>query len=122
MIIPPEWLNEEAKGEWLRVLATGAVVEESDCSVFAAYCQNYARWMQAEKILEAEGTEVIIRDDKGNVKRVSASPQVGISRGALAAMLKAAGQLRLRANVTNDGRMEATAGCARSSTSENWFN
>lgn len=66
--------------------------------VLAAYCQNYARWQQAEKVLEEHGTEIIFRDDKGTVKSVSPSPQIGISTKALDRMLKAASQLGLRAN------------------------
>jgi P27 family predicted phage terminase small subunit len=116
---PPEWLADDAKAEWARMLSTGVTVPESDLNVFAAYCQNYARWKQAEKVLETEGSEIVLRDDKGNVKRVMASPHVGISRGALASMLKAASQLGLRANVTGDGTLEASQ---TSQAAADWFN
>jgi P27 family predicted phage terminase small subunit len=120
-IDPPAWLNADAKAEWFRVLASGFKPAAGvDHSVLAVYCQSFARWVQAEKILEEYGTEVIIRDDKGVVKSAGASPQIGISRGALDRMLKAAGQLGLRANLARAAGGEHAARTETAAASD-WF-
>lgn len=95
----PSWLNPDARQEWARLVASGYEPTVGESSTFAAYCQNFARWLQAEKVLEEHGTEIVLRDDKGNVKSVQVSPQVGISNKALDRMLKAAERLPFRANV-----------------------
>ena len=91
---PPEFLAEEAKAEWVRVLASHPV-GPGERAILAAYCQAWARWRQAESLIEKDGTEIVIRDDKGNVKMVLPSPHVGIAARACAQMLKAAGDIGL---------------------------
>ena len=47
----PKWLEDEAKKEWKRLakaLERMGVLSELDMAVFAAYCQAYGRWKQAE--------------------------------------------------------------------------
>lgn len=108
---PPDWLNEAARAEWTRVIGAGYRVSgPTDTSALAAYCQNYARWAQAERLLEEHGTEIVIRDDKGNVKSVSVSPQVGIAAKSLASMLKAAEALKLNPAGKFGGRFLCRAG------------
>lgn len=99
LAVCPTWLNAAAKEEWARIVESGFRPTASQESTFAAYCQNFARWVQAEKVLEEHGTEIVLRDDKGNVKSVSVSPQVGISNKALDRMLKSAEKLEFSANV-----------------------
>ncbi len=91
---PPEFLAEEAKAEWSRVLACHRV-GPGERAILAAYCQAWARWWQAESLIEKDGTEIVIRDDKGNVKMVLPSPHVGIAARACAQMVKAAAELGL---------------------------
>ena len=50
----PNWMDKEAKAEWMRILpilAEMQILSASDSSVIAGYCQNYSRWMKAERAL-----------------------------------------------------------------------
>ena len=54
----PAWLMPEAKTEWIRLsekLNQMGVLTEIDRSVFAAYCQSYARWKEAQEHINSEG-------------------------------------------------------------------
>ena len=54
----PYWLEEDAKVEWMRVapeLNRLGLLTRVDRAALAAYCQAYARWMAAEKVLTADG-------------------------------------------------------------------
>ena len=77
--------------------------------MLAAYCQSYARWVLAEQALELHGTEVVLRDDKGVVRSVAVSPQVGISNRSLDRMLKCAPMLGLTANIAKPGAAPAVS-------------
>jgi phage terminase small subunit len=65
-------------------------------STLAAYCQSFARWVAAERLIEEHGTEIVLRDDKGNVKSIQISPQVNISGKAFDRMVKTAAQLQIK--------------------------
>ena len=48
----------EAKTEWKRlakILSEMGVLTEVDRTAFAAYCQSYARWKEAQEHINAEG-------------------------------------------------------------------
>ena len=78
--IGPSWLSALAQTEWSRVIKLPGVIEsEPDESTVASYCVAFARWRQAEGVIDAEGSELVLRDDKGVVRSVSVSPQVAIS-------------------------------------------
>ena len=54
----PVWLDAEAKREWDRVvhaLHESGILTNVDRAVLAAYCQSYARWVEAETQVEKEG-------------------------------------------------------------------
>lgn len=60
----PIWLNKEAKKEWKRVftlLEKLGLISDIDMTIFAMYCQNYARWKQAEMELNEEKLKVMGR-------------------------------------------------------------
>ena len=48
----PDWLMSEAKKEWERLaelMNQMGVLTEVDMAAFAAYCQSYARWKEAQE-------------------------------------------------------------------------
>lgn len=54
----PAWLIPEAKTEWKRlvkILSEMGVLTEVDRTAFAAYCQSYARWKEAQEHINSEG-------------------------------------------------------------------
>ena len=56
---PPSWLRKEAKKEWKRVapqLEQLGLLTQIDMAVFAGYCQNYAKWKEAELFIEENGS------------------------------------------------------------------
>ena len=82
----PAWLLPEAKTEWIRLsekLNQMGVLTEIDRSAFAAYCQSYARWKEAEEFIEKHGT--IVKTPSGYWQQV---PQVSIAQTNLKVMLK----------------------------------
>lgn len=53
---PPDWLNDIAKKEWLRiapVLKKYKVLSDMDITVLEMYCVVYARWISAEKKMQS---------------------------------------------------------------------
>lgn len=54
----PEWLDKVAQAEWARVtplLTTMGLLGKIDRTALAAYCQCYARWVEAEKLIAQDG-------------------------------------------------------------------
>jgi len=54
----PSWLLPLAKEEWERLcekLSQMGVLTEVDRAAFAAYCQSYARWKEAQDHINSEG-------------------------------------------------------------------
>jgi P27 family predicted phage terminase small subunit len=54
----PSWLMLEAKREWRRIskeLERLGLLTKVDRAVLAGYCQEWARWKQAEEVIDAQG-------------------------------------------------------------------
>jgi len=82
----PGWLLPEAKREWSRMvpaLLRLGLLSEVDRAALASYCQWWARWVQAEKILTEQG--LTFETPNGYVQQ---RPEVAISHKA-AGMVKA---------------------------------
>jgi P27 family predicted phage terminase small subunit len=78
----PRELLPAARREWRRVapeLQRLGLLTVVDGPSLAAYCQCYARWLEAEEHLREHGRVVVIRSDKGEVRNVLPSPYVGIA-------------------------------------------
>ena len=89
----PAWLLPEAKTEWIRLsekLNQMGVLTEIDRSVFAAYCQSYARWKEAQEHIDSEGST--FETDKGYQQQ---TPWVGIANTNQKLMLQAASEFGL---------------------------
>ena len=77
----PDWLADEAKEEWKRVapkLERLGLLTEIDRTALSAYCQEYARWVEAEAVLAKKGT--VVETEKGYLYQ---RPELGIARKAL---------------------------------------
>lgn len=82
----PEWMSEEARRVWKRLvpqLRAMKVLTLVDADALAIYCHTYARWRDAEDFISKHGTVYPIRDDHGRVKCMLQFPQVSIARNLL---------------------------------------
>ena len=87
----PDWLLLEAKKEWERLcdlMNQMGVLTEVDMAAFAAYCQSYARWKEAQEHIDSEGST--FETDKGYQQQ---TPWVGIANTNQKLMLQAASEL-----------------------------
>lgn len=85
----PAWLKGEARAEWFRVipqLQAMKVLSVADKAVIVGYCQQWGKWVQAEKRI-AKTKHAIASQE---YRRLNIT-----SETAFAAMLKAAGKLGL---------------------------
>lgn len=67
----PEWLPEEARAEWLRVvpeLARLELTKPVDRAALTAYCLTWDRMVRAQKEIEADGGSVLGRNSQGRVR------------------------------------------------------
>lgn len=99
----PDWLLPEAKAEWERLcekLSDMGVLTEIDMAAFAAYCQSFARWKEAQEHIDEEGST--FATDKGYQQQ---TPWVGIANTNQKLMLQAAAEFGLTpsANVSMMG-------------------
>ena len=85
----PKWLDPEAKKEWRR-LARRIRLSEEQTTVFAGYCQAYARWREAEEYIAEHGCVSEMPD--GTCRTL---PQVAVAQTYLGIMKEFAGQLGL---------------------------
>lgn len=94
----PEWLEPDARAEWLRLapeLGRLELATALDSGALAGYCQAWSRWRAAEEFLSRHGTVVVLRNDKGEVKLMTPAPQVGIAHKYLEKMRQFAAELGL---------------------------
>lgn len=90
--MPPEFLDEIAKEEYLRVIPhmQELPISNLDQAQLAQYCSFYSDFVKASEILENEG--LMIEDDKGNSK---VNPAFNIKEKAGVRMQQAANTLGL---------------------------
>lgn len=103
----PDWLEEEAQAEWNRLSETlfeMGILTDLDVAPFAAYCQAYARWREAEEFISQHGS--IVKTKTGYWQQV---PQVSIAHTNQKAMLQAAAEFGL----TPSARSRIIAGNAK---------
>ena len=90
---PPDVLSKEALAEWDRLspylLRTG-LITEADRAAFAAYCQAYGRWIEAERVVATQGE--CYTSDKGNIVQ---NPWLWVANRALEQMYKFLGEFGL---------------------------
>lgn len=94
----PKWLLPAARKEWKRIMSEFAhlgLITSADLGPLASYCQSFARWQEAEEILNREGSiiqeEVLNRNGGPTGRtRVKRHPASIVSKDEKAAMHKAA--------------------------------
>ena len=89
----PIWLLPEAKSEWKRLcenLGQLGILTKVDRAAFAAYCQSYARWKEAQEHIDKEGA--VFETEKGYQQQ---TPWVGIANTNQKMMLQAAAEFGL---------------------------
>ena len=89
----PAWLLPEAKKEWRRLarsLNQMGVLSAIDRTAFAAYCQSFARWKEAQEHVNLEGS---VYETDGGMKRPN--PWIAISNTEQRLMLQAASEFGL---------------------------
>lgn len=97
----PAWLAAEARREWRRLapeLERLGLLTRIDRAALAAYCQAYARWRQAEEVLQCEG--LTFTTGKGYV---GSRPEIGIANKAMAIIKGFCGEFGL--TPSSRGRM-----------------
>lgn len=83
-IPPPDWLDDEAKAEWLRVapmLARNGLLTEMDVDALTAYCSAWVRWKKANAEIRRFG--MIVKSPNGYPIQ---SPYLPIANKALLQM------------------------------------
>lgn len=83
----PEWLSDEARAEWDRVvpgLDALGVLKPEDRAALAAYCDSWATYVAATRQCEREGL-TLTNPDSG---RVHAHPAVAVANTAARQMLR----------------------------------
>ena len=107
----PDWLMPEAKKEWERLaklMNQMGVLTEVDMAAFAAYCQSYARWREAQEHITSGGST--FETDKGYQQQ---TPWVGIANTNQKLMLQAASEFGLTPSsrsriVVGNGKVKET--------------
>lgn len=82
----PVELCDDAKLEWNRLaphLFSMGLITVADRAMFAAYCQAFGRWIEAERVLKVEGA--ILTTDKHNLVQ---NPRLWVANKALDQMYK----------------------------------
>src|SRR5690606_16722696 len=112
----PAHLKGEARREWKRIvpeLLDLRVLSRVDRAALAAYCQAYARWVDAEEIIRREGL-LVVYETKGGTLYQQQHPAVGIANEALRQMkgfltefgLTPASRTRVRSMKPKDGHSD----------------
>jgi P27 family predicted phage terminase small subunit len=99
---PPDHLSDIAKEEWARLapsMSLLGLLTELDRAAFAAYCQSYARWVQAEHLLamlmeqDPSGRSALLM--KSRAGNICPNPLVWIGRNAANDMIRYAAEFGL---------------------------
>ena len=106
---PPEWLPEEARAEWDRVvpeLARLDLLKPVDRGALTAYCLTWDRLVQAQREIEADGS-VLATNSQGRVRH----PAVAVIEAASKELRAWAGEFGLTPSAEHRvGRQEAGNG------------
>ena len=91
---PPAFLAPDAVAEWNargKELTACGILTSIDHAVFAIYCQTYARWLEAERALQASGT-LTVKLRRGGAHGETINPLLKIAEKAAIDLIRAAGE------------------------------
>ena len=110
---PPDFLSEDAKGEWRRIIEEMVrlrLVTSVDTTLFAVYCESVAHWKAAVEALGRMAAQdpvmhgLLIKDRDGEARQ---NPLVRVVRNAGETMLRYAAEFGLtpvaRARIASAG-------------------
>jgi P27 family predicted phage terminase small subunit len=83
---PPEWLQGDARAEWINkaaMLDRLGLLTEADLHALELYCQTYAQWREAQRMIDQFG--LIVQSTKGFP---AMSPWLHVAHMAQAQMMK----------------------------------
>jgi phage terminase small subunit len=92
-VAAPDWLSEAQRAVWAQVRPRFSAPTVQQLQTLEAYAVERARWLDAERHLQAHGEVLTLRTEKGDVKQVIEAPQVKIAARAQDRMLKLGAQL-----------------------------
>ena len=110
----PKWLLPDAQEEWKRLsekLNQMGVLTEVDRSAFAAYCQSYARWKEAQSHINSEGATY---ETENGMQRPN--PWVAICNTEQRLMMQAASEFGLTPSARS--RIMAASGAIKDDVDE----
>lgn len=82
----PDHLNDEARREWMRIageLHTIGLLTSVDRAALAAYCDAYATWAEAKRLMKAPGESLIVATPNGGVQQ---NPLLGVANRSMEIM------------------------------------
>jgi P27 family predicted phage terminase small subunit len=91
-ILPPEYLNEEGKREWNRVipqLQSRGILNQTDRSSMIAYCLEWETYIEACIDIRKEGKYQVLTN-KGGSEYMAPNPNIQIRNKALANFMRIA--------------------------------
>ena len=94
----PDWLDEEAKVVWARLvplLQELYLLTRADANTLARYCQTYVRWKRAEQFIQQYGETYPVKSGNGIVKCFFNFPQVATAQKLSALLTKLERELGL---------------------------
>jgi P27 family predicted phage terminase small subunit len=74
--------NPVALAKWNTLapkLHRAGILTELDGDALAAYCTEYSHYIEAETFVRENGSVLVLRDDKGNVKWTQPTPQAAMA-------------------------------------------
>lgn len=83
---PPEYLSDEAKECWkrlIKVLKGAGLIERADADALAMYCKAYERWLEAEENIKKFG---MVTESRNGFPIVS--PFVSVADKSMAQMMR----------------------------------
>lgn len=105
--VRPAFLDKDARKEWQRLIGplyNSGVLTAAEQSIFAAYCQAYSRWVQAERKIQQLG-DLVVKTRNGHQ---IPNPYLPVANKAMEQMRGFANELgltpsaRARINSVND--------------------